>query len=48
MSVSEMGKKKTNNLEKQIPNKENKDKSLTMIQMQAQWGWTGRMRRDLS
>lgn len=43
-----MSKTKTNNLEKQIQVRENKDKSYTMTQMQHQRGWTGRMRNDLS
>lgn len=43
-----MSKKKTNDLEKQIQNRENKDKSHTMTQMCGQRGWAGRMRNDLS
>lgn len=43
-----MSKKKTNNLEKQIQNRENQDKSHTMTQIRGQIGSTGRMRNDLS
>lgn len=43
-----MSKKKTNDLEKQIQNRENKDKSHTMTQMWGQRGWAGRMKNDLS